>query len=535
MISTNNISKQFASSPLFEEINITFNKGNRYGLIGANGSGKSTFMKILSGEIESTSGTIKIESNKRVATLKQNQFAFEQIKITDCVIMGYKKLWDVKIERERIYSLDEMSEEESLKVANLEIEFSDMEGYTAETDASKLLIGLGIPLEKHDDRMSSLAPGLKLRVLLAQALFGNPDILLLDEPTNNLDIDTISWLENILRKSKSTMIIISHDRQFLNNICSHIADLDYGEIRLYPGNYDDFMIASTQARQLLLNENKKKMTQINELKSFVRRFSANASKAKQATSRINQINKIQFDDIAKSSRVYPYIRFEQEKKIHRTVLEVKSITKKYDDLIVLNKINFSIDAGERIAIIGANGIGKTTLINCIMNQLEPSSGTFNWSLNANIGFFAQDADENINSDLTLIKWLDQWASPDINEEKIRSVLGRLLFSKDDINKTMNILSGGEKRRMLFGKIILQHPNIIIMDEPTNHLDMESIEALNSALCDYKGTLIFSSHDREFISSIATRIFELKENQMLDHSNLENNYFSTNLAFSNPKL
>jgi ATPase subunit of ABC transporter with duplicated ATPase domains len=371
--------------------------------------------------------------------------------------------------------------------------------------------------------------------LLAQALFGNPDILLLDEPTNNLDIDTISWLENILRKSKSTMIIISHDRQFLNNICSHIADLDYGEIRLYPGNYDDFMIASTQARQLLLNENKKKMTQINELKSFVRRFSANASKAKQATSRINQINKIQFDDIAKSSRVYPYIRFEQEKKIHSTVLEVKSITKKYDDLIVLNKINFSIDAGERIAIIGANGIGKTTLINCIMNQLEPSSGTFNWSLNANIGFFAQDADENINSDLTLIKWLDQWASPDINEEKIRSILGRLLFSKDDINKTMNILSGGEKRRMLFGKIILQHPNIIIMDEPTNHLDMESIEALNSALCDYKGTLIFSSHDREFISSIATRIFELKENKMLDHSNLENNYFSTNLAFSNSKL
>ena len=315
MISTNNISKQFASSPLFEDINITFSKGNRYGLIGANGSGKSTFMKILSGEIESTSGTVKIEPNKRVATLKQNQFAYEEVDITDCVIMGHKKLWDIKVERERIYNLDEMSEEESLKVGNLEIEFSDMDGYTAETDASKLLIGLGIPLEKHNDKMSSLAPGLKLRVLLAQALFGNPDILLLDEPTNNLDIDTISWLENILRKSKSTMIIISHDRQFLNNICSHIADLDFGEIRLYPGNYDDFMIASTQARQLLLNENKKKTAQINELKSFVRRFSANASKAKQATSRMNQINKIQLDDIAKSSRVYPYIRFEQEKKI----------------------------------------------------------------------------------------------------------------------------------------------------------------------------------------------------------------------------
>ena len=533
MISTNNISKQFASSPLFEDINITFNKGNRYGLIGANGSGKSTFMKILSGEIESTSGTVKIEPNKRVATLKQNQFAYEQVEITDCVIMGHKKLWDIKIERERIYNLDEMSEEESLKVANLEIEFSDMDGYTAETDASKLLIGLGIPLEKHNDKMSSLAPGLKLRVLLAQALFGNPEILLLDEPTNNLDIDTISWLENILRKSKSTMIIISHDRQFLNNICSHIADLDFGEIRLYPGNYDEFMLASTQARQLLLNENKKKKAQIDELKSFARRFSANASKAKQVTSRINQINKIQLEDIAKSSRVYPYIRFEQDKKIHSMVLEVKNLTKKYDNLVVLNNINFTIDVAERIAIIGANGIGKTTLINCIMNQLEPCSGSVNWSLNANIGFFAQDADENINSDLSLIQWLNQWASPDTNEEKIRSILGRLLFSKDDVNKTMNILSGGERRRMLFGKIILQRPNIIIMDEPTNHLDMESIEALNSALCDYKGTLIFSSHDREFISSIATRIIELKEDQMLEHDNSENNYFNTTSAFPIP--
>ena len=442
--------------------------------------------------------------------------------------MGHKKLWSIKVERERLYSLDEMSEEESLKVANLEIEFSDLEGYTAETDASKLLIGLGIPLEKHYDKMSSLAPGLKLRVLLAQALFGNPEILLLDEPTNNLDIETISWLESMLKKSKSTMIIISHDRQFLNNVCSHIADLDYGEIRLYPGNYDDFMIASTQARQLLLNENKKKKAQIDELKTFVRRFSANASKAKQATSRINQINKIKLDDIAKSSRVYPYIRFEQDKKIHSTVLEVKDLTKKYDDLLVLNKLNFSIDVGDRIAVIGANGIGKTTLINCIMNQLEPSSGSFNWSQNANIGFFAQDADENINSELSLIEWLNQWVTPDTNEEKIRSVLGRLLFSKDNIYKTMNILSGGERRRMLFGKIILQRPNIIIMDEPTNHLDMESIESLNSALCDYDGTLIFSSHDREFINSIATRIIELKDEQIFEHNNIENVYSNFNL-------
>ena len=525
MISTNNISKQFGSKPLFEGINITFNKGNKYGLIGANGSGKSTFMKILSGEIESSTGTIKIDSNKRVAILKQNQFAYEEIQIIDCVIMGYKKLWDIKVERERIYSLEEMTEKESIKVADLEIKFSDLEGYTAEVDANKLLLGLGIPIEFHEKKMSVLTPGLKLRVLLAQALFGSPDILLLDEPTNNLDLNTISWLEKILRKSKSTMIIISHDRQFLNNICSHIADLDYGEIRLYPGNYDDFMIASTQARQRLLDDNKKKKAKIDELKSFVRRFSANASKAKQATSRANQINKIKLDDIAKSSRVYPFIRFEQSKKIYSDVLEVKNLTKKYDDLVVLNKINFSIDVGERIAILGVNGIGKTTLINCLINESEKDSGIFRWSLNANIGFFSQDADENINSNLSLINWMSQWIEGNDSEEKIRSILGRLLFSKDDINKPISILSGGEKRRMLFGKIILQRPNIIIMDEPTNHLDMESIEALNSALSQYEGTLIFSSHDREFISSIATRIFELKPDQMLDYASIENNYLN----------
>ena len=526
MISTNNISKQFGSNPLFEGINITFNKGNKYGLIGANGSGKSTFMKILSGELDSSSGSVKIDSNKRVATLKQNQFAYEDVQIIDCVIMGYKKLWDIKIERERIYSLEEMSEEESSKVANLEIDFSDLDGYTAEADANRLLIGLGIPIEVHEKKMKSLAPGLKLRVLLAQALFGNPDILLLDEPTNNLDLDTIGWLENILRKSDSTMIIISHDRKFLNNICSHIADLDYGEIRLYPGNYDNFMIASTQARERLLDDNKKKKAQIDELKSFVRRFSANASKAKQATSRANQITKIKLDDIGKSSRVYPFIRFEQNKKIYSNVLEVKNLTKKYDDLMILNKINFSIDVGERIAILGANGIGKTTLINCLVDESQKDSGVVNWSLNANIGFFSQDADETINSDLSLIDWLSQWTNTIDSEQKIRSILGRLLFSKDDINKSINILSGGEKRRMLFGKIILQNPNIIIMDEPTNHLDMESIESLNSALSQYEGTLIFSSHDREFISSLATRIFELKSDKMSDHASIGDNYLDT---------
>ena len=516
MISTNSISMQFGSSPLFEDINITFNEGNKYGLIGANGSGKSTFMKILSGELESISGNIKIDANKRVATLKQNQFAYEDVLIIDCVIMGYKKLWDIKTERERIYALEEMSEEESGKVANLEIEFSELNGYTAEADANKLLLGLGIPMEFHDKKMSTLAPGLKLRVLLAQALFGDPDILLLDEPTNNLDLDTISWLENVLKKSDSTMIIISHDRKFLNNICTHIADLDYGEIRLYPGNYDDFMLASTQARERLLENNRKKEAQIKELKSFIQRFSANASKAKQATSRANQISKIQLDDIGKSSRVYPFIRFKQEKKLYNNILEVENLSKSYDDLKVLDNINFSVDVGERIAILGANGIGKTTLINSLVDMDAKDSGDIKWSMNANIGFFSQDAEENIDSELSLIDWMGQWSDSSDTEQEIRSVLGKLLFSKDDIHKPINVLSGGEKRRMLFGKIIMQQPNVIIMDEPTNHLDMESIESLNSALSQYEGTLLFASHDREFISSLATRIIELKPGKILDH-------------------
>jgi len=523
MILTDNISKQFGSDYLFESINISFSPGERYGLIGANGSGKSTFMKILSGELESSSGTVEIDKKKRISTLKQNQYAYEEMRIIDCVILGYKELWDINVERERIYSLPEMSEEESLKVSDLEIRFSDLNGYTAEADANKLLVGLGIPIESHEKKMSSMEPGLKLRVLLAQALFGNPDILLLDEPTNNLDLESIRWLEDILRKSESTMIIISHDRKFLNNICSNIADLDYGEIRLYPGNYDNFMFASNQARQQLIDENKKKSDKIEELKSFVRRFSANASKAKQATSRANQIEKIKLEDIAKSSRVYPYIRFEQKKKIYSGVLEVSSLSKKYEDLSVLKKINLSVDVADRIAILGSNGIGKSTLLKCLTDDSFRDSGDVKWAINADIGYFAQDSDEKIDSDLSLIDWMGQWSDESVDEQKIRSILGRLLFSRDNIYKSLNILSGGEKRRMLFGKMMLQHPNVIILDEPTNHLDMESIESLNSALSVYEGTIIFTSHDREFISSLASRVIELKADGLHEHNNIENKF------------
>jgi ATPase subunit of ABC transporter with duplicated ATPase domains len=514
---------QFGSNALFEEINITFNKGNRYGLIGANGSGKSTFMKILSGELEPTSGNVKLDQNERLATLSQNQFAYEEIAIVDCVIMGHKILWEIKRERERIYSLPEMSDEDGLKVADLEVEFADLDGYTAEANAGELLLGVGIPLEEHEKKMSTLAPALKLRVLLAQALFGDPGILLLDEPTNNLDMNTIRWLENILKNRNSTMIVISHDRHFLNSVCTHMADLDYGEIRMYNGNYDDFMVASSQSRQLLINENAKKKAKISELQSFVKRFSANASKAKQATSRANQIKKIQLDEVKKSSRVYPYIRFQKKKKVFNKVLEVKSLSKSYDELPVLNKFNITIDSGERLAVIGTNGIGKTTLISCIVKDIDPDTGEVKWSDNAEIGYFAQNHQHEFDKDLSLVDWMSQWGQHGDDMQTIRGTLGRLLFSQDDIDKSVKVLSGGEQRRMLFGRIILQKPNVIIMDEPTNHLDMESIESLNLALSNFDGTIIFVSHDREFVSSLATRIIELSPSKVSEYSSNYDDY------------
>jgi len=517
MITTSNISMQFGSKPLFESISVKFSDKNRYGLIGANDSGKSTFMRILTGELDPTSGTVSIDKNKRVSKLNQDQFAYEDIKVIDCVIMGHNTLWEIKNERERLYSLPEMTEEEGMKVAELEIEFGDMDGYMSESNAEELLLGLGIPLEDHEKPMSSIAPGLKLRVLLAQALFGDPGILLLDEPTNNLDINTIRWLENTLKYKDCMMIIISHDRRFLNSVCTHMADLDYGEIRLYNGNYDDFMIASTLARETILNENAKKEAKIKELQSFVSRFSANASKAKQATSRANQINKIKLENVKASSRVYPFIRFKQEKKVHNKVVEIENISKSYEDLDVINKFNMTINSGDRIGIIGENGIGKTTLVKCLIEDNFADNGTIKWSDNCSIGYFAQNHGGDFKSDMTLMDWMAKYSHKEDDLETIRGTLGRLLFSQDDINKPVSVLSGGEQRRMLFGKIILQRANVIILDEPTNHLDMESIEALNHALDIFEGTVIFVSHDREFISSLSTRLIEVKKEKVIEHS------------------
>ena len=498
---------QFGAKPLFENISVKFGNGNRYGLIGANGCGKSTFMKILGGDLDPTAGNVAVDVNERVGKLRQDQFAFENNTVLDTVIMGHDHLWKVKQERDRIYSLPEMTEEDGMKVADLEVEFAELDGYTAESRAGELLLGLDIPLEQHAGLMSAVAPGWKLRVLLAQALFADPDIMLLDEPTNNLDINTIRWLETVLNARNSTMIIISHDRHFLNSVCTHMADLDFGELRVYPGTYDDYMTASTQARERQQSDNAKKKAQIAELQSFVSRFSANASKAKQATSRAKQIDKIQLEEIKPSSRQSPFIRFEQDKKLYRIALEVENLSKGYEQPL-FSGLNLLTEVGERIAVIGPNGIGKTTLLRTLVNDFEPDKGTVKWSENAAIGYYAQDHAADFAKDLSLFDWMSQWKKPNDDEQAVRAVLGRMLFSQDDIKKSVTKISGGEQGRMLFGKLMMQKPNVLVMDEPTNHLDMESIEALNLALENYPGTLLFVSHDREFVSSLATRIIEL---------------------------
>ena len=523
MISTANLTIQFGDKPLFENVSVKFGEGNRYGLIGANGCGKSTFMKILGGELEPTSGTVSIDSDERLGKLRQDQFAFEEFTVIDTVIMGHEQLWKVKAERDRLYSLAEMSEEEGMRVAELEVEFAEMDGYTAESRAGELLLGLDIPLEQHAGLMSAVAPGWKLRVLLAQALFSDPDILLLDEPTNNLDINTIRWLENILNERNSTMVIISHDRHFLNSVCTHMADLDFGEIRLYPGNYDDYMIASTQVRERQLADNAKKKAQIAELQTFVSRFSANASKAKQATSRAKQIDKIKLDDIKPSSRVNPYIKFDQDKKLYRLALEVKDLAKGFDDKPLFSGLDMLVEVGERIAIIGPNGIGKTTLLRTLAKELEPDSGVVKLSENHTLGHFAQDHAADFDEDMNLFDWMSQWKQEGDDEQVVRGILGKMLFSQNDINKSVKVISGGEQGRMLFGKLMMVKPNILLMDEPTNHLDMESIESLNIALENYPGTLIFVSHDREFVSSLATRIIEMKHDGLVTFTGTYEDY------------
>ncbi|MFK8040873.1 ABC-F family ATPase [Congregibacter sp.] len=535
MISTANITMQFAAKPLFEDISVKFGDGNRYGLIGANGCGKSTLMKILDGSLTPTSGNVSISPNERVGKLNQDQFAYEEFTVVDTVMMGHEELWAVKQERDEIYANPDMSEEDGMRVADLEVLFAEMDGYSAESRAGEILTGAGIAQELHHGLMSEVAPGWKLRVLLAQALFSDPDILLLDEPTNNLDIDTIRWLETVLNQSKSTMIIVSHDRHFLNAVCTHMADIDYGELRVYPGNYDDFMTASTAVRERLQSQNAKKSAEIADLKQFVSRFSANASKAKQATSRAKRIEKIKLDDIKPSSRVSPYIRFKQDKKLHRQAVVLEELGHGFDEGPLFDKGSLILEAGARLAVIGENGAGKTTLLRCLMGQIEANAGSIKWAESATLGYCPQNTNDEFDSDLNLFDWMSQWRKPSHDDQIVRATLGRLLFSSDDFLKKAKVCSGGEKNRLLFGKLMMMDTNVLLLDEPTNHLDMESIESLNLALEHYNGTLIFVSHDREFVSSLATRILDIRNGELVDFQGTYDEYLAHQEALGNVAL
>ena len=510
---------QFGAKPLFENISVKFGEGNRYGLIGANGCGKSTFMKILGGDLEPSAGNVSLDPGERLGKLRQDQFAYEDTRVLDVVMMGHTELWNAIAERDAIYANPEATDDDYMKAAELEGKVAEYDGYSAEARAGELLLGLEIGTDLHQGPMSAVAPGWKLRVLLAQALFSNPDILLLDEPTNNLDINTIRWLENMLNERNSTMIIISHDRHFLNQVCTHVADMDYGTLKIYPGNYDEYMFASTQARNQQLANNAKAKDKVAELQEFVRRFAANKSKARQATSRAKQIEKIKVDDIKPSSRAYPFVRFDGEKKLHRLAVEVENISKAFDRQLFKN-FSIMVEAGERIAIIGANGAGKTTMLRCIAGDLaglQPDQGRVKWAENANVGYMPQDPTEDFAKDTNLTDWIGQWTKEGDDDQAVRSILGRLLFGGDDVKKAVKVLSGGEKGRMMYGKLMLGRHNVLLLDEPTNHMDMESIESLNIALEKYAGTLIFVSHDREFVSSLANRIIEIKEDGIVDYS------------------
>ncbi|MGL6042181.1 MAG: ABC-F family ATPase, partial [Deefgea sp.] len=455
MISSNGITMQFGAKPLFEKVSVKFGDGNRYGLIGANGCGKSTFMKILGGDLEPSAGNVALDPGIRLGKLKQDQFAFEDLRVIDVVMQGHGELWAAIHERDAIYANLEATEDDYMHAAELEGKVAEYDGYTAEARAGALLMGAGIPIELHSGPMSEVAPGWKLRVLLAQALFSNPDVLLLDEPTNNLDIHTIQWLEDTLNQRDSTMIIISHDRHFLNQVCTHIADVDYGEIRIYPGTYDDYMLASTQARERTLTDNSKAKERVAELQAFAQRFAANKSKSRQATSRLKLADKIKdgMVEVKPSSRQNPYIRFDvdDKQKLHRQAFELTNLSKSFEKPLI-QSLNLIFEAGNKLAVIGGNGVGKSTLMKMLVGALKPDAGTIKWAEKADVGYFAQDHEEDFAEDMTLFDWMRQWSEPGVEEQVIRGILGRLLFSGDDVKKSVKVLSGGEKGRMLYGKL-----------------------------------------------------------------------------------
>ncbi len=507
MIQVNNVSLKFGKRVLFEDVNIKFTNGNCYGLIGANGSGKSTFLKILSGELETTTGEVVISKNERLSILKQDHYQFDDKRVIDVVIMGNSKLYEIMEEKNKMYAQTEFSEEDGMKLANLEAEFMDLDGWNAESDASTLLNNLGVKEDYHYILMRELPVKLRVKVLLAQALFGNPDILLLDEPTNSLDIEAIKWLEEFLINFNNTVIIVSHDRHFLNKVCTHIADIDYGKIKLYVGNYDFWYESSELLQKQMRDSNKKKEEKIKELQAFIARFSANASKSKQATSRKKMLDKIQLDEIVPSSRKYPYIDFKIEKPAGKEILKVENLTKVVDGKKILDKVSFTVLKGDKIAILANNDMVKTTLFNILSGKEKYDKGSIEWGKTIVPGYLPQDNTEYFDINKNIIEWIGQYY--DIKDETVlRGFLGRMLFSGDDVFKKVNVLSGGEKMRCMLSKMMLEGPNFLILDEPTNHLDLESITSLNKGLINFQGEVLFTSRDYELNSTVANRIIEI---------------------------
>ncbi|UHJ52918.1 ABC-F family ATP-binding cassette domain-containing protein [Bacillus paranthracis] len=516
MITVSNVSLRFADRKLFEDVNIKFTPGNCYGLIGANGAGKSTFLKILSGEIEPSTGDIHITPGERLAVLKQNHFEYEEFPVLETVIMGHTRLYKVMQEKNAIYMKEDFSDEDGMRAAELEGEFAELNGWEAESEAAILLKGLGIGEDLHDKKMSELTGAEKVKVLLAQALFGQPDILLLDEPTNHLDLKAIQWLENFLMNFENTVIVVSHDRHFLNKVCTHMADLDFGKIQLYVGNYDFWYESSQLALKLTQDANKKKEEKVKELQNFIARFSSNASKAKQATSRKKLLDKITLDDIKPSSRRYPFVGFTPEREVGNDLLTVEGLSKTIDGEKVLDNVYFTLNKGDKVAFIGRNDIAMTTLFKILMGEMEPDSGSFKWGVTTSQSYFPRDNSKYFeNSDYNLVEWLRQFSPQDESESFLHGFLGRMLFSGEEVKKNVSVLSGGEKVRCMLSKMMLSGANVITLDDPTNHLDLESITALNNGLIAFKGTILFTSHDHQFVQTIANRIIEVTPNGVID--------------------
>ena len=514
MISANNVTLRFGKKALFEDVNIKFTEGNCYGLIGANGAGKSTFLKILSGEIETTKGDVTMNAGERLSVLQQDHFKYNDYTVLDTVIMGNKRLYEEMKEKEEIYAKPDFSDEDGARVADLEAEFAEMNGWEAESDAATLLNGLGVGTDYHYKQMVELEDTLKVKVLLAQALFGNPDVLLLDEPTNHLDLDAIAWLEEFLINFENTVIVVSHDRYFLNKVCTHIADIDYGKIQLYAGNYDFWYESSQLMIKQMKEANKKKEEKIKELQEFIQRFSANASKSKQATSRKRALEKIELDEMRPSSRKYPYIDFRPNREIGNEVLTVENLTKTVDGEKVLDNISFTIGREDKVAFVGPNTLATTMLFKILVGEEEPDSGSYKWGVTTSQGYFPKDNTKEFDNDLTIVDWLTQF-SEEKDPTYVRGFLGRMLFAGDDGVKKVKVLSGGEKVRCLLSKMMIMGSNVLVLDEPTNHLDMESITALNNGLIKFPGVILFSSQDHQFIQTTANRIMEITATGLID--------------------